>query len=270
VVGLLEKVQDLVIVYRKYYDNYFSEKKLIFGKRSKTTMSMLPYHNQATQVMLVDISNLVHVLHHPGMSKVASCLRDVMSLAILSTSSLVPSFSLIISWPDHVQMVLPITPVNTSTAKAVTAAILKLDQALNRMDVLEDNMDKTSLPAAFSRVLELVGQNEKDVQLHVLTCRPLLQLENLMAEVIKLEGWPAGLRIMKVLSPAVVLDREEEQSYMHVQRFTFTDWLDLDSYFREWLVHQSSDQSDLKVEMSHRGVRVALGKLVFSLSNDFL
>ena len=154
--------------------------------------TVLSYHNQAAQVMLVDISSLFHVLHHPGMSKVASCLRDVMSLAILSTSSLVPSFSLIISWPDHVQMVLPITPVNTSTAKAVTAAILKLDQALNRMDVLEDNMDKTSLPAAFSRVLELVGQNEKDVQLHVLTCRPLLQLENLMAEVIKLEDGHLG------------------------------------------------------------------------------
>ena len=43
-----------------------------------------------------------------------------------------------------------------------------------------------------------------------------------------------------------------------VQRFTFTDWLDLDSYFREWLVHQSSDKSDLKVEMSHRGVREVL------------
>ena len=39
---------------------------------------------------------------------------------------------------------------------------------------------------------------------------------------------------------------------------TFTDWLDLDSYFREWLVHQSSDKSDLKVEMSHRGVREVL------------
>ena len=55
----------------------------------------------------------------------------------------------------------------------------------------------------------------------------------------------------------MVLDREEEQFNIHVQRvqrFTFTDWLDLDSYFREWLVHQSSDQSDLKVEMSHRGV----------------
>jgi hypothetical protein len=76
-----------------------------------------------------------------------------------------------------------------------------------------------------------------------------------------LERWPPGLRIMKVLSPAVVLDREEEQFNMHVQRvqrFTFTDWLDLDSYFREWLVHQSSDKSDLKVEMSHRGVREVL------------
>ena len=194
--------------------------------------TLLSYHNQATQVMLVDISSLVHVLHHPGMSKVASCLRDVMGLAILSTTSLVPSFSLIISWPDHVQMVLPITPVNTSTAKAVTAAILKLDQALNRMDALKDNNDKTSLPAAFSRVLELVGQNEKEVQLHVLTCRPLHQLENLMAQVIQLERLPPGLRIMKVLSPAVVLDREEEQFNMHVERFTFTDWLDLDSYFR--------------------------------------
>ena len=99
------------------------------------------------------------------------------------------------------------------------------------------------------------------MQLHVLTCRPLHQLENLMAEVIQLEKWPPGLRIMKVLSPAVVLDREEEQFNMHVQRvqrFTFTDWLDLDSYFREWLVHQSSDKSDLKVEMRHRVVMEVL------------
>jgi hypothetical protein len=100
------------------------------------------------------------------------------------------------------------------------------------MDMVKDNMDKTSLPAAFSRVLELVGQNEKEVQLHVLTCRPLHQLENLMAEVIQMERLPTGLRIMKVLSPALVLDREEEQFNMHVERFTFTDWLDLDSYFR--------------------------------------
>ena len=105
--------------------------------------------------MLVDIPSLVHVLHHPGISKVASCLRDVMSLAILSTFSLVPSFSLIISWPDHVHIVLPITPVNTNTAKAVTAVILKLDQALNRMEGVKGSMDKTFLAAAFSR--ELVG-----------------------------------------------------------------------------------------------------------------
>ena len=114
--------------------------------------TLLSYHNQAAQVMLVDISSLFHVLHHPGMSKVASCLRDVMSFAILSTSSLVPSFSLIISWPDHVQMVLPIIPVNTTTAKAVTAAILKLNQALNRMEGMKVSMDKTSLCAAFSCV----------------------------------------------------------------------------------------------------------------------
>ena len=79
-----------------------------------------------------------------------------------------------------------------------------------------------------------------------------------MAGVTQLERWPPGLRIMKVLSPAVVLDREEEQLNMHMERFTFTDWLDLDSYFREWLVHQSSERSDLKVEMSHRGVREVL------------
>jgi hypothetical protein len=134
----------------------------------------------------VDISSLVHVLHHPGMSKVASCLRDVMSLAILSTTSLVPSSSLIISWPDHVQ-VLSITPFNTTTAKAVTAAILKLDQALNRMEGVKDNMDKTSLPSLSSRLLDLVVQNDKEVQLHILTCRPLHQLENLTAEVFQLE-----------------------------------------------------------------------------------
>ena len=72
--------------------------------------------------MLVDTSRLV--LNHPGMNKVASCLRDAMSLAILSTSSLVPCFSFIIAWQDQVLMVLPITPVNTTAAKAVTAANL--------------------------------------------------------------------------------------------------------------------------------------------------
>ena len=41
---------------------------------------------------------------------------------------------------------------------------------------------------------------------------------------------------MKVLSPALVVDREEEQFNMHVESFTFTDWLALNSYFREWLV----------------------------------
>ena len=38
----------------------------------------------------------------------------------------------------------------------------------------------------------------------------------------------------------MVLDNEEEQQFnMPLERFTFTYWLDLDSYFREWLVHQS-------------------------------
>ena len=39
---------------------------------------------------------------------------------------------------------------------------------------------------------EFVGQNDKEVQLHILTCRPLHQLENLMAEVIQLERLPTG------------------------------------------------------------------------------
>ena len=37
--------------------------------------------------------------------------------------------------------------------------------------------------------------------------------------------------------------------------FTFTDWVDLDSYFREWLVYQSSEKSDLKEDMTHREAR---------------
>jgi hypothetical protein len=188
-----------------------------------TLATMLSYHNQATQVLLVDISSLVSVQHHPGMAKVASCLRDIMSLAILSTSTLVPSISLIISWPDHVQTVLPVTPINTSTAKAVTAAILRLDQAMSRMDGVE-NYDRSTLPAAFSRVVELVGRHDQEVQLHVLTCKPMAQLEDILAKVVQLERWPTGLRIVKVLSPAVVMDRdEEEQTSLHMERNTFTD-----------------------------------------------
>ena len=139
---------------------------------------MLQYNNQATQVLLVDIPSLVSVRHHPGMGKVASCLRDMMSLATLSTSHLVPSISL-------------------------TMAQLR--------------------------------------------------------KVVQLERWPADLRVVKVLSPAVVLDREEEEeSCQHLERHIFTDWLDLDTYFREWLVHHSSEKSDLKVELSHKGVREVL------------
>ena len=162
---------------------------------------------------------------------------------------------MLISWPDHVQTVLPITPINTSTAKAVTAAILKLDQAMNKIDGVEENTDRSSLPAAFNRVVELVGQTDMEVQLHVLTCRTMAQL----GKVVQLERWPAGLRVVKVLSPAVVLDREEEEeTCQHLERHIFTDWLDLDTYFREWLVHHSSEKSDLKVELSHKGVREVL------------
>ena len=45
---------------------------------------------------------------------------------------------------------------------------------------------------------------------------------------------------------------------MHTGRFAFTDWVDLDSYFREWLVYQSSEKSDLKVDMTHMEVREVL------------
>ena len=48
---------------------------------------------------------------------------------------------------------VPITPVNTTTAKADTAAILPLDQALDRMEGVKDSMDKTS----FYRVLGAGG-----------------------------------------------------------------------------------------------------------------
>ena len=40
--------------------------------------------------------------------------------------------------------------------------------------------------------------------------------------------------------------------------FTSTDWVDLDSYFREWLVYKSSEKSDLKVDMTHMEVREVL------------
>ena len=107
---------------------------------------MMKYVNQATQILLVDMPSLKSFQHHPGIGKVASCLRDIMSLAILSTSSLVPSISLIISWPNHLQTLLPITPINTSTVKAITASILKLDQALNRMDGEEGRHHGQVLP----------------------------------------------------------------------------------------------------------------------------
>ena len=45
---------------------------------------------------------------------------------------------------------------------------------------------------------------------------------------------------------------------MHTGRFSFTDLVDLDSYFREWLVYQSSEKSDLKVDMTHMEVREVL------------
>ena len=35
------------------------------------------------------------------------------------------------------------------------------------------------------------------------------------------------------------MERDEEQFKTHTGRFSFTDWVDLDSYFMEWLVYQS-------------------------------
>ena len=83
-----------------------------------------------------------------------------------------------------------------------------------------------------------------EVQLHILTCRPLDKLEYLLAEAIQRERCPSSLRNHKVLSPAVVLDMEEKRINLDVESFTFSDWLDLDTYFREWLVHQRSEKSD--------------------------
>ena len=38
---------------------------------------------------------------------------------------------------------------------------------------------------------------------------------------------------MKALGQAVVLDRQNEHFKMQVERFTFTNLFDLDSYFRD-------------------------------------
>ena len=45
------------------------------------------------------------------------------------------------------------------------------------------------------------------------------------------------VRIIKVLSLAVLLEREEEQFNMYEQGLAFIVWLDLASFFRESLVH---------------------------------
>ena len=60
---------------------------------------------------------------------------------------------------------------------------------------------------------ELVGQDDMEVQLHVLTCRILHQLENLI-EMVWRDRWPPWLRIMKSLGQAVVLDRQKEHFNM--------------------------------------------------------
>ena len=61
-----------------------------------------------------------------------------------------------ISVGDHVQMVpCPSPPVNTTTAKAVTAAILTLYQALDRMEGVKDSMDMDK--NSFYRVLGAGG-----------------------------------------------------------------------------------------------------------------
>ena len=52
-----------------------------------------------------------------------------------------------------------------------------------------------------------------EVQLHVLTCRILHQLENLI-EMVWRDRWPPWLRIMKSLGQAVVLDRQKEHFNM--------------------------------------------------------
>ena len=53
-----------------------------------------------------------------------------------------------------------------------------------------------------------------EVQLHVLTCRILHQLENLMVEMVWMDSWPPWLRIMKSLGQAVVLVRQKEHFNM--------------------------------------------------------
>ena len=96
---------------------------------------------------------------------------------------------------------------------------------------------RNNLPAAFSSVLELVGQNVMEVQLHnhILTCRLLHPVKNLMERTqVEMAYW---VRIIKVLSPAVLLEREEEQFNMYEQGLSFNVWLDLASFFRESLVH---------------------------------
>ena len=130
------------------------------------TSYLLSYPNQATQVMVVDVPSLSAIRHFPGVGKIASCLREIVSLAVLSKTPLIPSMSLILALPDHIQTLLPVTPVNSSTAKAITTSLLKLDEFLNGMNK-EKNLtisNNSSLPAAFSRALEIVKQSNIEVQ----------------------------------------------------------------------------------------------------------
>ena len=92
-----------------------------------------------------------------------------------------------------------------------------------------------NLPASFSSVLELVGQNVMEADNHILTCRLLHPVKNLMERTqVEMAYW---VRIIKVLSPAVLLEkREDEQFNMYEQGLSFNVWLYLASFFRESLV----------------------------------
>ena len=80
----------------------------------------------------------------------------------------------------------------------------------------------------------LVGQNDMKSRAacpHLLALAPAGESDGWSDYVQEYEGTETG--------SGHGMERDEEQFKMHTGRFSFTDLVDLDSYFREWLVYQS-------------------------------
>ena len=188
---------------------------------------------QTNHVLVVDYTGLAPVFHHPILSYLSRSLRTVARLAAMAGQPcLLPGLAILVARPHSLEQLLPLTPVNPGTSKTVAAALARLDSVLASLPSTRQEDELDCLVAAASHLATLAGP----LQPHVLTCRSRGEVRSALLPCSE------GVREPLIMRPG---DGGEQE----VQVTVLSDELDLDCYFRSWLMPQPCDSSGLRLEV---------------------